>query len=68
MPMVFSLAIGLVSSVTLSVFQLYLQHHTYFWNVYSVTCDASIVIWNASSAKTIHVSVKRENWNVLGVV
>jgi hypothetical protein len=58
MQVVFSLAIGL-SSVTLSVFRLYLELLTYFWNVSSVTWNVSSVIWNASSVNTIHVPVKR---------
>jgi hypothetical protein len=41
------------------VFQLYLEHLTYFWNVSSVTWNAFSVIWNASSVYTIHVPVKR---------
>ena len=49
-----------MSSVTLSVFQLYLEHLTYFWNVSSVTWNAFSVIWNASSVDTIHVPVKGE--------
>jgi hypothetical protein len=49
----------IVSSVTLSVFQLYPEHLTYFWNVSSVTWNAFSVIWNASSVNTIHVPVKR---------
>jgi hypothetical protein len=49
----------IVSSVTLSVFQLYLENLTYFWNVSSVTWNAFIVIWNASSVNTIHVPMKR---------
>ncbi len=46
-----------MSSVTLSVFQLYLEHLTYFWNASSVTWNAFCVIWNASSVgvDTIHV-------------
>jgi hypothetical protein len=39
----------IVSSVTLSVFQLYLEQLTYFLNVSSVTWNASSVIWNASN-------------------
>ncbi len=57
-----------MSSVTLSVFQLYLEHLTYFWNVSSVNWNAFSVIWNTSSVDTIHVPVKKENWNVFGVV
>ncbi len=49
-----------MTSVTLSVFQLYLEHLTYFWNVSSVTWNAIGVIWNASSVNTIHVPVKGE--------
>ncbi len=49
----------IVSTVTLSAFQLYLEHLTYFWNVSIVTWNAFIVSWNASSVNTIHVSVKR---------
>ncbi len=49
-----------MSSVTLSVFQLYLEHITYFWNVFSVTWNAFSVIWNASSVSTIHVPFKEE--------
>ncbi len=49
----------IVSSVTLSVFQLYLEHLTYFWNVSSAIWNALSVIWNASSVNTIHVPVKR---------
>jgi hypothetical protein len=59
MQIVFTLAIWIVSSVTLSVFQLYLEHLTYFCNVSSVTRNAFSVIWTASSVKTIHVPVKR---------
>ncbi len=47
-----------MSSVTLSVFQLYLEHLTYFWNVSSVIWNVFSVIWNASSVNTIHVPVK----------
>ena len=47
----------IVSSVALSMFQLYLKHLTYFWNVSSVTWNAFSVIWNASSVDTIHVPV-----------
>jgi hypothetical protein len=49
----------IVSSVTLSVFQLYLEHFTYFWNVSCAIWNAFSVIWNASSVYTIHVPVKR---------
>jgi hypothetical protein len=49
----------IMSGVTLSVFQLYLEHLTYFWNVSSATWSAFSVIWNASSVSTIHVPVKR---------
>jgi hypothetical protein len=48
-----------LSSVTLSVFQLYLEHLTYFWNVSSVTWNAFSVIWNTSSVNTIHIPVRR---------
>jgi hypothetical protein len=50
----------IVSSVTLFVFQLYLEHLIYFWNVSSVTWNAFSVIRNAFSVNTIHVSVKGE--------
>ncbi len=50
----------IVSSVTLSVFQLYLEHLTYFWNVFRVTCNVFSIIWNASSVTIIHVPVKRK--------
>jgi hypothetical protein len=50
----------IVSSVTLSVFQLYIQHLTYFWNVSCAIWNAFSVIWNASSVNTIHVPVKGE--------
>ncbi len=43
----------IVSIVTQYVFQLYLEHLTYFWNV-------SCVTWNASSVSTVHVPVKGE--------
>ena len=49
----------IVSSVTLSVFQLYIEHLTYFWNVSSAIWNAFSVIWNAFSVNTIHVPVKR---------
>ncbi len=49
-----------MSSVTLSVFQLYPEHLTYFWNVSSVKWNAFSVIWNASSVDTTHVPVKGE--------
>ncbi len=52
-----------MSSVTLSVFQLYLEHLTYFRNVFIVFS----VIWSASCVNTIHVPVK-ENLNVFEVV
>ncbi len=52
------IVIWIVSSVTLSVFQLYLEHLTYFWNVFSATWNAFSVIWNASSVTTIHGPVK----------
>jgi hypothetical protein len=45
-----------VSSATLSVFQLYLEHLTYFWNLSSITWNVSSVIWYASSANIIHYS------------
>jgi hypothetical protein len=49
----------IVSGVTLSVFQLYLEHLTYFLNVFSVTWNAFHVIWNASSVNTIYLPIKR---------
>jgi hypothetical protein len=55
MQIVFTIAIGLC----LSVFQFYLEHLTYFWNVSSVTWNAFSVIWNSSSVNTIYVPVKR---------
>ncbi len=55
-------------SATLSVFQLFLEYLTYFWNVFSVTWNVFSVIWNASSVNTIRVPVKKENLNVFGVV
>ncbi len=48
----------IVSSVTLSVFQFYLEHLTYFWNESGVTWNAASGIQNASSVNT--VLVKRE--------
>ncbi len=58
-----------MSSVTLTVFQIYLEHLTYFWNVSSVTWNASSVLWDAFSVNTAHVPVKKkENLNVFGVV
>ncbi len=39
----------------MSVFQLYLEHLTYFVNVSSVNWNVVSVIWNASSVNTIHV-------------
>jgi hypothetical protein len=59
MQIVLKLAIWIVSSVTLSVFQLYIEHLTYFWNVSCAIWNAFSVIWNASSVNTIHVPVKR---------
>ncbi len=50
---------GIVSSMKLSVFQLYLEHLTYFWNASSVTWNVSSVIWSASRVNTIYVLVKR---------
>jgi hypothetical protein len=50
----------IVSNVTLSVFQLSLEHLTYFWNVSSVTLNAFTVIWNAFIVNTIHVPIKGE--------
>ncbi len=41
------------------MFQLYLEHLTYFWKISSVTWNAFSEIWNASSFNTIHVLVKR---------
>jgi hypothetical protein len=41
------------------VFQHYLEHLTYFWNVSSVIWNVSSVIWNAFIVKTIHVPLKR---------
>jgi hypothetical protein len=41
------------------VFQLYLEHLTYFWNISSAIWIAFNVSWNASSVNTIHVPVKR---------
>jgi hypothetical protein len=53
MQLVFTLAIGLcLHSVTLSVFQLYLDHLSYCWNVSSVT-------WNASSVNTIPIPIMK---------
>ncbi len=49
----------ILSNVTLSVFQLYSEHHIYFCNVTSVTWDTFSVIWNASIVNTIHVPIKR---------
>jgi hypothetical protein len=49
----------IVSCVKLSVFQLDLEHLTYFWNVSGVTWNAFSVIWNASSVNSIHVQVKK---------
>jgi hypothetical protein len=57
-----------VTNVTLSVFQLYLQHLTSCWNVSSVTLNVPGVIWNASSVYIIHALDKKENWNLFGVV
>jgi hypothetical protein len=48
-----------VSSVTLTVFQIYLEHLTYFWNVSSLTWNATSVIWDAFSVHTTHVPVKK---------
>jgi hypothetical protein len=50
----------IVSSVTPSVFQLYLEHLTYFWNVSCATWNVISVIWNASSVNTIQCSSKKE--------
>ncbi len=50
-----------MSCVTLSVFQLYIEHLTYFWNVSSAIWNAFSVIWNASSVNTIHVPVKSKS-------
>ncbi len=52
----FTLSIGLC--LVQHLFQLYLEHLTYFWNVSSVIWNAFNVIWNA----------KDENWNVFGEV
>jgi hypothetical protein len=41
------------------MFQLYLEHLTYFLDVSNVTWNVAGVIWNASSFNTIHVPVKR---------
>jgi hypothetical protein len=49
----------IVSSVTLSVFQLYVEHPTYFWNVSSVMWNVSSIIINFFSVNTIYVPVKR---------
>jgi hypothetical protein len=46
-----------VSSVTLFVFQLYLEHLIYFWNVSSITWNTSSLIWNATSVSTVDVPV-----------
>jgi hypothetical protein len=59
MQIVYTLAIGIVSSVTLLVFQLHLEHLTYFWNVFSATWNVFSVIWNVSSVDTIHVGAER---------
>jgi hypothetical protein len=59
MQIVFTLANWIVSSVTLSLSHLHLEHLNYFWNVSSVTWNAFSVIWNASSVNTIHFPVKR---------
>ncbi len=40
----------LVSCVTLSVFQLYLEHLTFVGNASFVNWNVSSVIWNASSS------------------
>jgi len=34
----------------------------------SATWNVSSEIWNASSVNTIQVPLKKENWNVFGVV
>jgi hypothetical protein len=45
----------IVSSET-PVFQLYLEHLNYFWNVSSTISNVFTVIWNASCVNTIHVT------------
>jgi hypothetical protein len=49
----------IVFSGSLSVFQLYLEHLTCFWNLYSVTWNAYSGIWNASSVNIINIPVKQ---------
>lgn len=49
----------IVSSVTLSVFQLYLELSHFSLNVSSVNWNAFSAFWNASSISTIHVQKKR---------
>jgi hypothetical protein len=49
----------IVLTVTLSVFQLYLELLTHFWHVSSVNWNVSSIIWNASSVNPIHIRVKR---------
>jgi hypothetical protein len=60
MQIVFTHCCWIVSSGTPSVFQLYLEHLTYFWNVPSATWNVYSVILNASSVNTIHTPVKRK--------
>ncbi len=51
----------------MSMFQLYLEHLTYFVNVSSVNWNVVSVIWNVSSVNTTVFMFQKENLNVFGV-